>query len=492
MMIKLGNWEPDSAGLSTGILSIAKNAFPNAIGWGPMASLTTFAESGSSGLPADCRGLTFARSTTTGDWSVFAGTATKLYRFSSGAWSDVSRTSGGDYSLTDGDIWSFAQFGNQLIATHIADDPQVFNVDSGTNFAALGGSPPRAKYVWVTGDFVFLGALATNLRKVINSGINNATSWTIGTDLCDEQEFPDGGNVMGGIGGEYGFILQDQNAWRRSIFQPGSEFAFRFERLDGVPGSVAPYGFTPAAGSVFYVAEQGFCAFGANGFRAIGTQRVNRWFRENSDPARIREVVAAADPQSPRILWAFYGSAASTTYDRVIIYDWQLDRWSYGEEAASMWASVATPGYTQEDLDDFGTLETLEFSLDSYVWQGGRPSFGAVNPDGFLSFLDGEPLTAEFTTDEMQISMGARSYLDEMQPLGLYGGATVEMRANTREYDQGSQTVRSFAARSSRTGRIQQRASGRLHQFTMRVTHGAPAWTHAQGFNINARPDGDQ
>ena len=45
-----------------------------------------------------------------------------------------------------------------------------------------------------------------NKRMIIWSAINDITGWTVGTQLCDMQEFPDGGPVQGMAGGEIGYV----------------------------------------------------------------------------------------------------------------------------------------------------------------------------------------------------------------------------------------------------------------------------------------------
>ena len=62
--------------------------------------------------------------------------------------------------------------------------------------------------------------MRSQVRKVRNSGINDATSWTLGVSLCDEQEFPDGGRITGIAGGEFGYVVQEKSV-RQMIFQPG-------------------------------------------------------------------------------------------------------------------------------------------------------------------------------------------------------------------------------------------------------------------------------
>ena len=108
---------------------------------------------------------------------VFAGDATKLYRLSATAFSDVTRLAGGAYACPADGRWCFLQFGQNVLAFYGFDAPQVFNIETDTNFSALGGSPPTALYACIAGDFVMTGNQPTARARVQWSAINNAASW---------------------------------------------------------------------------------------------------------------------------------------------------------------------------------------------------------------------------------------------------------------------------------------------------------------------------
>ena len=179
-------------------------------------------------------GLYCAR-TLSGEWKIYAGTQTKLFTWSRDQWADITRLAGGDYHVAPGDLWSWEQSGQTLVACNINDDVQSISIDSGTNFAALAGSPPRATNVKQIGDFLFLSGLADNVgynrRSIIWSAINDITGWIVGTNLCDTQQMPDGGPVQGVAGGEIGYVLQDR-AIRTLQFLPGdTTLIFSFSRV---------------------------------------------------------------------------------------------------------------------------------------------------------------------------------------------------------------------------------------------------------------------
>src|SRR5215207_5448209 len=137
-VLKLGPWKPDVSSIDSGGIVDVINVFPKGDGYGPVKGLSSV----STALPGACKGAVAVRRAS-GGFAFYAGTAVGLFRFDnvSGGWNDVSNPSG-SYSVPEEHYWSFAQFGQLLIAVHVNDPPQFINIDSGTNFANLGGSPP--------------------------------------------------------------------------------------------------------------------------------------------------------------------------------------------------------------------------------------------------------------------------------------------------------------------------------------------------------------
>ena len=489
-VVPFGPWEPDSAAIDAPVLAEAKNCYAHKVGYGPMPSLS--ADPASGALVAKSFGM-FAARTSAGGWIIFAGTQTKLYRYVSGTWTDYTRAAGGDYNVATDDYWSFTQFGSYVIAVNINDAPQVIDIDSGaTAFSALGGSPPNSRYVTVIGDFVILACQSTNNLKVRNSAINDVTGWSVGTNLCDEQTFGDGGRVTGVAGGEYGYVVQER-AIRRMIFQPGSDTAFRFERVEKERGAAAGYSVISTINAVFFLSDDGFYAFGQNGLVPIGAQRINEWFRNNCDTSRFFSVAAFADPYAPRISWAFYNTSSSTNFDRLLTYDWQLDRWTYAVIEAQFWATSVTAGVTLEDLDTYGAIDTaVPYSLDSRVWEGGAPVIGAINADGKLSFLEGAaPLTVTLTTSSIHTRPGGRARVQSLYPIGEFNDATLALRVGKREHSKNAVSYSSSITPSTLSGIARTNASGRLHTFELTVTQSTGTlWEHAQGVDIMAQADG--
>jgi hypothetical protein len=289
---------------------------------------------------------------------IFAGTETKLYTLDNTTlgWTDASAGGGSYSSLPTEGLWSFAQFNDKIIAVQPNDDVQVFDIDTDSAFADLGGSPPRAAYVTVVNRFLVLSGLASNANRVQWSGLNAITTWTSGTTYSDFQDLPDGGNVLGVVGGEFGVILQE-SAIRRMIFSPGSDIVFQIDRLSKELGAAHPYQIVDASGKIFFFANKGFYTIdGSGGVAPIGKERVDRTYLADFDSTNHSLLQAAADPRSNRVFFAYKSIGNSQTFmDKALVYDYVLDRWSPVELEAEMITSLAKPGVTLESLATIGS-----------------------------------------------------------------------------------------------------------------------------------------
>ena len=87
MNIPFGPFEPDKSPFEASVSQNVVNALPVANGWGPMPGLSVISQP----LPSPCRGAVYVR-TSTGTYSIIAGTETGLYRLDTTdySWIDIS------------------------------------------------------------------------------------------------------------------------------------------------------------------------------------------------------------------------------------------------------------------------------------------------------------------------------------------------------------------------------------------------------------------
>jgi hypothetical protein len=241
----------------------------------------------------------------------------------------------------------------------------------------------------------------------------------------------------------------------------------------------------------FYLGEgPAFFSITSDGaMKPIGATKVDRWFKANTDPARLDEVIAVADPIKPLIHWAAYSTASSADLDLMLTYNWQIDEWSLPcYVSAEIWAAVAAPALTLEQMDNINaSLDLLPASLDSPEYQGSKPSVGAMDDNGKLAFLSGPSLEAVLTTSEYQLTESQRSLVTEASPIA---DAVGTLRIGQRERLQDSVTYKPSVSLNAQ-GKFTTRSSARLHRFELTIPAGS-SWDHAQGVDVKAVPDGDR
>jgi hypothetical protein len=147
------------------------------------------------------------------------------------------------------------------------------------------------------------------------------------------------------------------------------------------------------------------------------------------------------------------------------------------------------------DLDTDGTepgdadLDSAASSLDNPAYVGDRPAIGAINPDGYLSTLNGPNLPATMETAEVHLAPGMRAFVSDAYPLDdARDDSTGTLAAGTRERLQDAWTW-GVPVMIEITGSAALYSSARLHRFRRFIPAGT-VWTHAQGVQIEAQQDG--
>lgn len=413
-----------------------------------------------------------------GDVFTFAGGSNALFKLdASSNWIDVSRTSGGNYSTGSGERWQFGFAGGLVIAVTIAVEPQKYLLNTSDNFTALGGVPPRARYIATVGEFVVLGGLASDERTVHWSGLANAEHWTPGTQSCDIQTFQNGGPIRGLVGGEVGYVFQAETVTRMT-FVPGSEAIFQFDQVEGGRGLAAPYSLVKLGNEAFYLAADGFYKFSLGGGASspLGVGKWASWFVGDIKAGTEPIVLGGVDPVGRRIVWAYNSrDNTGTTPNRLLIYDWALDEATIADVSVIALGQVLTQGVTLDTMNLYGNLDTLPFSLDSPVWRGGASLLAVFGDDSTMSFFTGPAMEATFVTADG--GQGSRFVLKGVRPHVDTRSVTIEIAAREAEGDTLSYGPSEGMAD---TGVVPAWASGFLARARVTVAEGA-VWTKITG-----------
>ena len=478
-MIPFGPFEPDRSIYAPGSSTVVTNVLPILDGWGPKPKLVVFSEA----LPAACKGAIRVR-TSTGVYRTIAFTSVGAYELQGDySWTDISGSSA-PFNLPEGDRWSFEVFGDTLVAVNLGDPPQFMAIDAGTEFADLPGSPPTARYVWTAGEFLVLGHIADIPNRVHTSERGDAGGWTVGQNGCDYQDFPDGEEIMGGIGAEKGAIIFQRTKIRQMVIAQVGDYSFQTSVINANRGVVAPLSIVQIGpGRFIYYSADGFF-LGAEG-TAIGGERVDEWFLRTIDQAYIGEVRAVADPFE-KIVWFQAQDVTGTKF--LLGYDWQLDRWCYATNNVTEMASLVTPGITWDQLDDlFATIDDVDIPFDSAFFRGGSPRFSAFDTDNKLGFFTGGAEAATLETADLELVPGQRAFLQEITV--DTDCANYTLKAGTSDKYGGTRTWGSAVTPFASTGVSHFRSSAKFHRIRMETEDGAE-WNHIAGLRPTARPEG--
>jgi len=338
--IQFKDWLPDQPSIIDTV-SEANNVIPLAIGYGPFKSAVNY-----SGAATEDLNNCFAAKVDN-DVSIFAGGATKLFKVSSTdlTMEDVSKASG----YTGINRWKFVQFGNYALASNGSEKIQYYDVNSSTDFADLAAAAPVAKYITVVRDFVVganIGA-GTYPSRVNWSDINDPTDWTAGAaSQSDYQELPDGGDITGITGGEFGIIFLEKAIVRMSYI--GSPLFFQFDTISRnvgciEGGSIAQYG-----GISYFLSDDGFYSCNGQQVVGIGSEKVDRYFFNNANIGDIDSISAAIDPERNLVIWNYTTVSGNRA---LLIYNFETQKWCEADTDVDVLSTLATAGTTLDAID---------------------------------------------------------------------------------------------------------------------------------------------
>ena len=469
--ITFTEWTPDLAGVAEN-LSVAKNVVPSALGYNPFPTAVNYSAAASENLNNVFAGR-FSATTT-----IFAGGATKLFKFDGADLSmdNVSKT--GNYSSVI--KWNFTQFGNTIIAANNVNRLQSFTLGSSTTFDDLAANAPVAKFVTVVRDFVVAANLdsGTNSNKVQWSDINDEADWTTGaTSQSDYQIIADGGNITGITGGEVGIIFLERAIVRMSYI--GSPLFFQFDTISRGVGCVEGSSVVQYGSMSYFLGADGFYSCDGTTVTAIGTQKVDAWFYANANPSKLNLMSSTIDPIRKIVVWEFIDNFAQNT---LLIYNWQVQKWSYCTTDVDVVASSASAGMTLEGLDLYGNMDTLTTSLDDQLWAGGKFLFAGARDDRIVTFT-GANSTAELTTGD--IGSEVTSVVTLARPIVDNGSGSVAIAS--RMLLSAVPQLGSYTAADSEN-RVSLRSSGKYHRISVIPT--GDRWSNAIGIDIDITAQG--
>jgi hypothetical protein len=529
--ITFKEWLPDQPSILDTV-SEANNVIPLAVGYGPFKSAVNY-----SGAASEDLNNCFAAKLDN-DVFIFAGGATKLFKVDNTDLSLVNESKAGGYTGTN--RWQFLQFGGLAIASNGAEKIQSFDVSSSTAFADLSSDAPIAKYIAVVRDFVVAGNIGAGAspNKVQWSGINDASTWTAtATSQSDYQIIPDGGDITGVVGGEFGIVFLEKAIVRMSYI--GSPLIFQFDTVSRNVGCIEGNSIAQYSGTAYFLSDDGFYATNGQTLNGIGSEKVDRYFFSNANIGDIDSISAAVDPERNLVIWN-YGNVSGGR--SLLIYNFETQKWCEADTDVDYLSTLTTSNITLDGLDSaynvtagsfvvgksytirtvgstsftgigavantvgvlftatgagsgdgvaidmaasaagLKTIDTLVTTLDDRLYKGGKFLFGGVRDTRIITFT-GTNATGSIITNDLEY--GYNSVLTLIRPSVDNGSANVQV-ASRRMLDD--TITYGTAVTASQEDRCSVRSAGRYHRVALTPT--GANWSSAIGMDIDYSTQG--
>ena len=470
--LQFTEWLPDQPA-NAGSLIDAKNVFPVSVGYSPFPNAVDFSGAASENLNS-VYAAKFGSEVV-----IFAGGASKLFKFNAATEALEDKSLAGGYTGTS--TWNFALFGAEVLATNHTAKVQRWTIGSSTAFADLATAAPIAKFVTVVRDFVVCANIGSTANKVQWSDINDATDWVSGTtSQSDFQIMPDGGNITGITGGEFGIVFLEKAIARMSY--TGSPLFFQFDTISRGLGCIAGGSIAQYGGLSFFLSDDGFYQTDGQSVTGIGNEKVDKYFFDDVLLESIDSMSSSADPKRKIVVWNYANNSGGRS---ILIYNWQLQRWSRASTAATVVGDIATAGTTLEGLGTLGytDIDTMPASLDARLWVGGKFLFAGAEDTKIVTFTGSDYNSELITTD---VEVGYNSVVTLARPQIDNGSATIKI-ASRRELDDA--VIFGDSSTTSAEGRADLRSAGRYHRLEVSPTGN---WTTAMAVDIDVKPQGNR
>lgn len=474
MKLVYGKFLPDLPEHASPGVSEAINLYPGPNGFRPVGQFIAHTEA----LPLPCKGAS-AFVSPGGRQVIIAGTAEALYRQEDLGWTEISN----GYALGDEDRWRFVQFGPIAIVSNGIDPPLKVNLENDA-VADLGGTPLTMQAMAVVSNFVVGTQIGGVVNRIAWSGENNAEWWTYAQRKSDFNDFPDGGEVTGVIGGEIGLILQ-RNAVRRMAYV-GGNVLFRFDKISTNFGCATVHSVAQHGDLAFWYAETGFKMWDGAQIKSIGFERVDESFGRLYGLLDYSKLSTTVDGQRSIVCW-------STGY-KMWLYNWLLDAWTVIDHEAQIITARAgrvvslderdpAVGVTDDiienpGLDDFDTARFI----------AGDPIF-YVFTEGAMGTFNGENMAARIAGRVVEMVEGRDARVQRIRPMtDAVSGITVRLDARQRLGDPAQR--RDFATLQA-SGEMPVRSRGRFVKAFIDIAADND-WTYLQGLDATLAAGGSR
>lgn len=470
-MIPLTGFAPDADVTTPGLITNCTNLIPYLNGMEGAPEPSTPASTPA--LAAACIGAAVV--TKLDDTRrIIAGTATKLYELSAGAWSDIGRAAA--YNGGVDTRWSITQFGDATLCANRAD---VIQRSNGAAFADVA-TAPKAEILFTVGAFVM--ALNTNDGSEKPDGWHccaafDDTSWTpsLATQATSGRLVATSGKLTAGMRlGEYAIAYKMKSIYLGQYV--GAPTVWNWLQVPGgEAGCIGKEAICDIGGAHFFVGDDNIWIFDGTRPIPVADGYVRQFFFDNSNPSYRYKTICVFDRQK-NLVWVFYPSLGATSPDSALVYHVTAKKWGVANRSIEAALNYVAGGVTIDGLSAISsTIDGLSsYSFDSQFWLSGGKSMSVFNTSHQLQSMTGISTSSSMTTGDV----GDDDMVSALNKIRLRY-AVAPSAASVQTFTQQNSGTGFMAATTGAVldGKFDLRQSARWHKATfsftgpVRVTH---------------------
>lgn len=231
--------------------------------------------------------------------------------------------------INEADSWAFDNFGELLIAVATSDETLYsWDLNTGNNLAALGGTPPTARSVVVTPErfVVALGADGDG-RLVQWSDQEDKDTWTeTATNQAGSFPLSTPSDILAGRRARNETLIwTGHDIWAMRFI--GGDFVYTFQQLGAQCGAISRRAMSMVDGKAVWMSHRSFFVY--DGFVKPVPSEVSDYVFNDINRTQASKIWAQSVSEF-REVWWFYPSAGSTEIDRYVIWNYDEDFWIIG------------------------------------------------------------------------------------------------------------------------------------------------------------------
>jgi hypothetical protein len=330
-----------------------------------------------------------------------------LYDVNASGWTNRDGA-GGPYTATGSMRWSFATYGEQVLAAQKGTGLLKSTAPS-TDFTAVAGAPQASIVISVL-DFLMAfntteGTYGDSPNRWWCCAAGNIDSWT--ADVATQATTGlltdgDGGIVAAGRVGSNVVAFKPHYAYLGQYV--GAPQVWSWVRIpgDGI-GAWSHHSLVDVEGlGVLWPGRDNFYLF--DGTRAVALENdVAETFLADLDISQAQSMVGYHDRSGWRVYWWYpsnSGGAGDGTLDRVVVFNYRSKKWGFGAKTVAYPFEYLEPGITYDDLGSFyATWDDLPVSpYDNAFKTAGTHAPGFVGTNNIIYKMEGEGNNCSYKT----------------------------------------------------------------------------------------------